>query len=215
MGTPVPDGTRPCDVASVRTLSLIVALAAALAGPAVARAQALPMAGPQPNFYPPPSAYPGPAFAPPSFSHVWPQTLEEMDHELARVKFEVREAKRRGDAHAERLWEERRESLRRARRELFERTTERASSGMMVTGIVLTPLGGSALIAGIAFMSIGAFDDATPEAETFERAGLIASVAGVAVLGAGLSLWIVGARRVPREAAIVINPRELALRAVF
>jgi hypothetical protein len=85
---------------------------------------------------------------------------------------------------------------------------ERRSPGMMAAGIVLISLGAVALVAGAVVIN-DAQDDCVLEVgndfcnevvdERRQTAGIIVAVTGVAMLGAGIPLTIVGSRRVPAE----------------
>jgi hypothetical protein len=84
---------------------------------------------------------------------------------------------------------------------------KRRSVGMMVAGIVLTSIGAVAAVAGAVVADEAEegevecdFDFCEREVDEERRtAGIVVAVAGVAMLGAGIPLIIVGARKVPAE----------------
>jgi hypothetical protein len=95
-----------------------------------------------------------------------------------------------------------------------EGATERRSTGMFVTGIVLIPVGGLAILgaaaAGIAAAAgdVGGLDATTSELEV---AAIGLGIFGVAALGAGIPLLIIGNQKVPVEGSSQPPPPEAAL----
>lgn len=82
---------------------------------------------------------------------------------------------------------------------------ERRSTGLFVTGIVLTPVGGIAILAGLVAAVAGAADDAT--SSTFggssdgdsSTPGLVIAGAGAVVLAGGIVMMVVGGKKVAKE----------------
>ena len=110
---------------------------------------------------------------------------------------------------------------------------ERRSTGVWVTGLVLTVLGGSSLVLGsLAFASTPETDcgpciddGACPpcSSEDSETGPIAAMVIGVVGLGAGIPMIIWGGKKVPAKpaepaepsAALVIGPGHLSLKGRF
>lgn len=100
--------------------------------------------------------------------------------------------------------------------------TERRSTGMFVTGVVLVPLGGVSLIgapiAAVAIALEGRADDA-------RNAGVALALFGVAAIGAGIPLLIIGNQDVPvepeqpeppePEAALYVGPTSASFSMTF
>ncbi len=98
--------------------------------------------------------------------------------------------------------------------------TRRNSTGMMVTGIVLTSVGTLALVGGIAVVAVCNNKSGTiPEAcnDNSTAGGLALGGLGLIGAGVGIPLMIVGARRVPVEGAtasptLLVSPQSLGVR---
>src|SRR5690606_13527886 len=101
---------------------------------------------------------------------------------------------------------------------------ERADAPLMVGGIVVSGIGGAALIAGFALTLVDAAycnlmgpEDDRACVPTF---GLTMMGGGLAVgLGAGLPMALVGSRKEPRDAAaapgVIVDPGHVTLRWSF
>lgn len=186
------------------------ALAALLLLPAVAGAQPPPGSAP-PGAYPPGSYGPG-TYGPGSYGPVptpaspgpyQPLTDEAYEEQIRLTKQAIKDADRRDDEEEVRRLKEHYDRLKRGRKELRERTSERYSTGMMVGGIVMAGTGLAASITGLTLALVGV---GTGE-ERLEVAGVITASSGVALLGGGIPLLLVGAKRVPRGRGAALEPR--------
>lgn len=114
---------------------------------------------------------------------------------------------------------------------------ERRSTGMMVAGIVLTGVGAISLIAGALTYSLAAVNttndalscslnttvsNCAKDHSGQQAAGAVMMVAGVAGIGVGIPLWIIGGRKVPvdrnqprDEAKLFLSPARVSLQVPF
>jgi hypothetical protein len=98
--------------------------------------------------------------------------------------------------------------------------TRRRSTGLMVTGIVLTAAGGISALTAVSFVIAGStctntsttssYSTSTDSTcDTFTDLTLVSGIAAIALIGIGLPLVIVGGSRVPNEQAtrrLVLTP---------
>jgi hypothetical protein len=172
--------------------------------PASSKDEAQPAAAPPPYPY----AYPYPPPGPPAGSND-----ADYKEQIRSTKQRMKEAEQNGDeAEKERLKEE----LGRLKAEYARYQKEnyvRNSGGMMGGGIALASVGGFGLLVGSIF-TLGNDDTRTT--------GYFLIGMGIACIGAGIPLAIVGARRVPKESReagaspiLIVSPRGAALHVTF
>ena len=139
--------------------------------------------------------------------------FEDYKEQIRSTKQRMKEAEQNGDeAEKERLKEE----LGRLKAEYARYQKEnyvRNSGGMMGGGIALASVGGFGLLVGSIF-TLGNDDTKTT--------GYFLIGMGIACIGAGIPLAIVGARRVPKESRgagaspiLIVSPRGAALHVTF
>ncbi|WP_438022422.1 hypothetical protein [Sorangium sp. So ce233] len=145
---------------------------------------------------PPPPAPPGLPGLPPGAT--WDETVAAYEARIAALERQARSAATRGSEDELRRIDLDLQATRRAYRDFEERTTERNSPFMMVSGIVLSGLGGVALISGLVLV-VANHDDTGADARDRYTAALVTAAGGVAGLGVGLPLYVIGKKRVRRD----------------
>jgi len=107
-------------------------------------------------------------------------------------------------------------------------TTERRSTGMFVTGVILIPLGGLSLLGAATAGILAAAEDVSGlnrSAEEMELAAIGLAVFGVVAIGAGIPLLVIGNQDVPvegqsgqppaPEATLYVGPSSANFRVTF
>ncbi|WP_437850097.1 hypothetical protein [Sorangium sp. So ce363] len=183
----------------------LVAWALALAGAVLASSAAAQTPPPQLAPSAPPAA---PAVAAPAVEELppqamWEATVAAYEARIEALKYEADaihdfvDSEDMRDARGRQI-ELEIEATKRELRNFMERTTERNSTVMMVSGIVLASLGAAALVTGAVLITAN-----HDEAVTKHRDGYTVAVAtaagGVAAVGAGLPLYVIGKKRVLRK----------------
>ncbi|WP_437313398.1 hypothetical protein [Sorangium sp. So ce385] len=186
----------------------------AAAAPAVAAEPPAPPAAAAPSVAAAPPAPPAstPALAPPVAPAVagvppgatWEATAAAHEARIAALERQARRVHELGSAD-ERRAEQRRIELelaaaRAAFRDFEERTTEWNSPVMMISGLVLTTLGGAAILGGAALVFASHDDSSAARTEASEVA-IATALGGVAGVAVGLPLYVFGKRRVRRDDA--------------
>ncbi|WP_438003658.1 hypothetical protein WME89_32985 [Sorangium sp. So ce321] len=178
--------------------SRLVAGALALAAVAVASSAA---AQTPPERAAPPASAPPPA-APPVAGlpqgATWEETMAAYEATITALQRQARSAEARGSEEERRRVELEIEATERGFRDFEERTTERNSDVMMVSGLALAGLGGVALLGGMVLVVAHRDDDGAQrrESQTLVLATAIGGVAGVAV---GVPLYVIGKKRVRKD----------------
>ncbi|XXY51617.1 hypothetical protein WME91_10785 [Sorangium sp. So ce269] len=177
-------------------------VAGALALAAVAVASSAAAQTPPERAAPPSSAPPQPPAAPPVAGlppgATWEETVAAYEATITALQRQARSAGARGSEEERRRIELEIEATERGFRDFEERTTERNSDVMMVSGLALAGLGGVALLGGMVLV-VAHRDDVGAqrrESQTLVLASAIGGVAGVAV---GVPLYVIGKKRVRRD----------------
>ncbi|WP_437521165.1 hypothetical protein WME79_28535 [Sorangium sp. So ce726] len=191
----------------------LVAWALALAGAVLASSAAAqtPAEGaahtPPPPFAPPaPPAAPAVERLPPEA--MWEATVAAYEARIEALKYEADsihdfvDSEDMRDAHGRQI-ELEIEATKRELRDFVERTTERKSTVMMVSGIVLASLGAAALVTGAVLIPANHDEAATKHRDTY-TAALATAAGGVVAVGVGLPLYVIGKKRVLRKG---LDPR--------
>ncbi|KYF93799.1 hypothetical protein BE20_08345 [Sorangium cellulosum] len=134
----------------------------------------------------------------------WEATAAAHQARIAALERQARRVHELGSAD-ERRAEQRRIELelaaeRAAFRDFEERTTEWNSPVMVISGLVLTTLGGAAILGGAALV-LASHDDSTAARTEASRVAIATALGGVAGLAVGLPLYVFGKRRVRRDDA--------------
>ncbi|WP_437949842.1 hypothetical protein WME98_02805 [Sorangium sp. So ce296] len=171
----------------------------AAAAPSVA---AEPPAPPASTPAPAPPAAPAVAGVPPGAT--WEATAAAHEARIAALESQARRVHELGSAD-ERRAEQRRIELelaaaREAFRDFEERTTEWNSPVMVISGLVLTTLGGAAILSGAALV-LASHDNSTAARTEASRVAIATALGGVAGIAVGLPLYVFGKRRVRRDDA--------------
>ncbi|WP_437585790.1 hypothetical protein [Sorangium sp. So ce1000] len=163
---------------------------------------------PAPTLAPPPapSAPPGaPAVEglPPGAQ--WEATVAAYEARIEALKYEARAVREFAGSEEVRDARERQIALeikatKRALGDFVERTTERNSPVMMVSGLILAGLGGAALVTGATLLIVN-HDEAVTSHRDGYTVALATTAGGVVGLGVGLPLYAIGKKRVPRRLA--------------
>ncbi|MGK3961154.1 hypothetical protein WMF38_49885 [Sorangium sp. So ce118] len=195
--------------------------AGALALAAVAVASSAAAQTPPERAAPPSSAPPPPPAAPPVAGlppgATWEETVAAYEATITALQRQARSAGARGAEEERRRIELELEATERGFRDFEERTTERNSDVMMVSGLALAGLGGVALLGGMVLV-VAHRDDVGAqrrESQTLVLASAIGGVAGVAV---GVPLYVIGKKRVrididpsaPVAARLLVGPGAVA-----
>ncbi|WP_437774755.1 hypothetical protein [Sorangium sp. So ce1097] len=195
--------SAPLRAARRRLAAWALALAAAAAAPSAA-AQTPAEGAPPPA--PPPPAPPPPAPPPPAPQGLpglppgatWDETVAAHEARIASLERQARSAATRGSEEALRRIELDLQAARRAYRDFEERTTERNSPFMMVSGLVLSGLGGAAVITGLVLV-VANHDDTGADARDRYTVALATAAGGAVGLGVGLPLYVIGKKRVRKD----------------
>ncbi|WP_437934084.1 hypothetical protein [Sorangium sp. So ce341] len=176
-----------------------LSVAAEPSAPSVAAA---PPAAPASTPAPAPPVAPAVAGVAPAAT--WEATAAAHEARIAALESQARRVHELGSAD-ERRAEQRRielelEAARAAFRDFEERTTEWNSPVMMISGLVLTTLGGAAILSGAALVFASHDDSSAARAEASEVA-IATALGGVAGIAVGLPLYVFGKRRVRRDDA--------------
>ncbi|WP_437730384.1 hypothetical protein [Sorangium sp. So ce1335] len=155
---------------------------------------ALPTAPPPPA--PPPPGLPGLPGVPPGAT--WDETVAAYEARIASLERQARSAATRGAEEELRRIELDLEATRRGYRDFEERTTERNSPFMMVSGLVLSGLGGVAVLTGLVLV-VANHDDTGEDARDRYTVALATAAGGVAGIGVGLPLYVIGKKRVRKD----------------
>lgn len=186
----------------------LVAWALALAGAVLASSAAAQAPAEGADRTPPPQLAPSAPPAAPAVEGLPPQAMWEatvaayearikaLKHEADAVHDFVEDEDMR-DAHGRQI-ELEIEATKRELRNFIERTTERNSTVMMVSGIVLASLGAAALVTGAVLITANHDEAATEHRDTYTVA-LATAAGGVAAVGVGLPLYVIGRKRVLRR----------------
>ncbi|WP_437874622.1 hypothetical protein [Sorangium sp. So ce513] len=217
--------TAPLLAARRRLAAWALALAAAAAAPTAA-AQTPTEGAAHPSTAPPPPASPPPPAPPPSASPglpgippgaTWDETVAAYEAHIASLERQARSAAMRGSEEAVRRIELDLQAARRAYRDFEERTTEPNSPFMMVSGLVLSGLGGVAVITGLVLV-VAKHDDTGADARDRYTVALATAAGGAVGLGVGLPLYVIGKKRVrkdiessaPLAARLLVGPGAVA-----
>ncbi|WP_437605416.1 hypothetical protein WMF20_30395 [Sorangium sp. So ce834] len=151
---------------------------------------------------PAPPAAPAVAGVPPGAT--WEATAAAHEARIAALEGQARRVHEIGSAD-ERRAEQRRIELelaaaRAAFRDFEERTTEWNSPVMVVSGLVLTTLGGAAILSG-AVLVFASHDDSSAARTEASNVAIATALGGVAGVAVGLPLYVFGKRRVRRDDA--------------
>ncbi|WP_437630184.1 hypothetical protein [Sorangium sp. So ce854] len=149
-----------------------------------------PPAAPAP---PPPPGLPG---LPPGAT--WDETVAAYEARITSLERQARSAATRGSEDELRQIELDLQATRRAYRDFEELTTERNSPFMMVSGLVLSGLGGAAVITGLVLV-VANHDDTGADARDRYTVALATAAGGAVGLGVGLPLYVIGKKRVRRD----------------
>jgi hypothetical protein len=173
---------------------------------------------PPPGYYPPPGAYP-PGYPPPGAYPQGKMTLEQYDEQIRITRDQLGSAKARDDDDAVRALKERLKELTKERNEERNRVMPRYSTGMMVGGIVLSGVGGLAVITGAA---LGLVSTSGGSNDDLGGPALVALVGGLICVGAGIPLAVIGSKRERRDESsiearptLILTPGGAALRVQF
>ncbi|AUX34510.1 MULTISPECIES: hypothetical protein [Sorangium] len=174
----------------------------AAAAPSVAAEPPAPPAAPASTPAPAPAVAPAVAGVPPGAT--WEETAAAHEARIAALEGQARRVHEIGSAD-ERRAEQRRIELelaaaRAAFRDFEERTTEWNSPVMVISGLVLTTLGGAAILSGAVLVFASHDDSSAARAEASEVA-IATALGGVAGVAVGLPLYVFGKRRVRRDDA--------------
>ncbi|WP_437566555.1 hypothetical protein [Sorangium sp. So ce542] len=174
----------------------------AAAAPSVAAEPPAPPAAAASTPAPAPPVAPAVAGVPPGAT--WEATAAAHEARIAALESQARRVHELGSAD-ERRAEQRRIELelaeaRAAFRDFEERTTEWNSPVMVVSGLVLTTLGGAAILSGAALV-LASHDNSTAARTEASRVAIATALGGVAGIAVGLPLYVFGKRRVRRDDA--------------
>ncbi|WP_437766287.1 hypothetical protein WMF27_25385 [Sorangium sp. So ce281] len=186
----------------------LAAWALALAGAVLASSAAAQTSPEGPERTPPPQLAPPAPPAAPAVEElppqaVWEATVAAYEARIAALKYEADaihdfvEAEDVRDARGRQI-ELEIEATKRELRGFVERTTERNSPVMMVSGIVLAGLGAAALVTGAVLITAN-HDEAVTKQRDGYTVAVATAVGGVAAVGVGLPLYVIGKRRVLRK----------------
>ncbi|WP_437323131.1 hypothetical protein [Sorangium sp. So ce381] len=186
----------------------LVAWALALAGAVLASSAAAQAPAEGADRTPPPQLAPSAPPAAPAVEGLppqamWEATVAAYEARIKALKYEADavhdfvEDEGMRDAHGRQI-ELEIEATKRELRDFVERTTERNSTVMMVSGIVLASLGAAALVTGAVLITANHDESATKHRDTYTVA-LATAAGGVAAVGVGLPLYVIGKKRVLRK----------------
>ncbi|WP_437541695.1 hypothetical protein WME97_27735 [Sorangium sp. So ce367] len=190
----------------------LVAWALALAGAVLASSAAAQAPAEGAERTPPPQLAPSaPPAAPPAApaaeelppQAMWEATVAAYEARIKALKYEADtihdfvEDEDMRDAHGRQI-ELEIEATKRELRNFMERTTERNSTVMMVSGIVLASLGAAALVTGAVLITANHDEAAAKHRDTYTVA-VATAVGGAAAVGVGLPLYVIGKKRVLRR----------------
>ncbi|WP_437274868.1 hypothetical protein WME90_26855 [Sorangium sp. So ce375] len=191
----------------------LVAWALALAGAVLASSAAAQAPAEGADRAPPPQLAPSAPPAAPAVEGLppeamWEATVAAYEARIAALKYEADAVHDFVDSEDVRDAQGRQieleiEATKRALRDFVERTTERNSTVMMVSGIVVASLGAAALVTGAMLITVNHDEDATKHRDTY-TAALATAAGGVAAVGVGLPLYVIGKKRVLRKG---LDPR--------
>lgn len=164
---------------------------------------------------PPPPAPPGLPGLPPGAT--WDETVAAYEARITSLERQARSAATRGSEGELRQIELDLQATRRAYRDFEERATERNSPLMMVSGLVLSGLGGAAVITGLVLV-VANHDDTGADARDRYTVALATAAGGAVGLGVGLPLYVIGKKRVrkdlessaPLAARLLVGPGAVA-----
>ncbi|WP_437518722.1 hypothetical protein [Sorangium sp. So ce1099] len=180
--------------------SRLVAGALALAAVAVASSAAAQTpperAAPPSSAPPPPPAAPPVAGLPPGAT--WEETVAAYEATITALQRQARSAAARGSEEERRRIELEIEATERGFRDFEERTTERNSDAMMVSGLALAGLGGVALLGGMVLV-VAHRDDVGAQRRESQTLVLATAIGGVAGVAVGVPLYVIGKKRVRRD----------------
>ncbi|XXT15390.1 hypothetical protein WME94_34585 [Sorangium sp. So ce429] len=178
----------------------LVAGALALAAVAVASSAAAQTpperAAPPSSAAPPPPAAPPVAGLPPGAT--WEETMAAYEATITALQRQARSAGARGSEEERRRIELEIEATERGFRDFEERTTERNSDVMMVSGLALTGLGGVALLGGMVLV-VARRDDVGAQRRESQTLVLATAIGGVAGVAVGVPLYVIGKKRVRKD----------------
>ncbi|WP_437923628.1 hypothetical protein WMF37_31995 [Sorangium sp. So ce291] len=175
----------------------LVAGALALAAVAVASSAAA-QTPPEPAAPPssaPPAAPPVPGLPP---GATWEETMAAYEATITALQRQARSAKARGSEEERRRIELEIEATERGFRDFEERTTERNSDVMMVSGLALAGLGGVALLGGVV-LAVARRDDVGAQRRESQTLVLATAIGGVAGVAVGVPLYVIGKKRVRKD----------------
>ncbi|WP_437661420.1 hypothetical protein [Sorangium sp. So ce1182] len=176
----------------------LVAGALALAAVAVASSAA---AQTPPERAAPPASAPPPA-APPVAGlpqgATWEETMAAYEATMTALQRQARSARARGSEEERRRVELEIEATERGFRDFEERTTERNSDVMMVSGLALAGLGGVALLGGMVLV-VAHRDDVGAQRRESQTLVLATAIGGVAGVAVGVPLYVIGKKRVRKD----------------
>ncbi|WP_437643942.1 hypothetical protein [Sorangium sp. So ce362] len=183
------------------------ALALAAAAPAPPAAAEPPAGGAAGASTPPPAAPASPvapAVAGLRPGATWEETAAVHEARIAALESQARRVHEIGSEDERRAAQRRIElELAAARRDFDdfeERTTEWNSPVMMVSGLVLASLGGAAILGG-AVLVFASYDDSSAGRSEASKLAIATAAGGVAGAAIGLPLYVIGKKRVRRDAA--------------
>ncbi|WP_157906916.1 hypothetical protein [Sorangium cellulosum] len=186
----------------------LVAWALALAGAVLASSAAAQAPAEGADRAPPPQLAPSAPPAAPAVEELppqamWEATVAAYEARIEALKYEADavhdfvEAEDVRDARGRQI-ELELEATKRELRNFMERTTERNSTVMMVSGIVLAGLGAAALVTGAVLITAKHDEAATKHRDTYTVA-VATAAGGAAAVGVGLPLYVIGKKRVLRK----------------
>ncbi|MGK3987528.1 hypothetical protein WME99_31095 [Sorangium sp. So ce136] len=200
----------------------LVAGALALAAAAVASSAA---AQTPPERAAPPSPAPPSSSAPPAAPPVaglppgatWEETVAAYQATITALQRQARSADARGAEEERRRVELEIEATERGFRDFEERTTERNSDVMMISGLALAGLGGVALLGGMVLV-VAHRDDVGAQRRESQTLVLATAIGGVAGVAVGVPLYVIGKKRVrkdlepsaPVAARLLVGPGAIA-----
>ncbi|XYH93500.1 hypothetical protein ACMHYB_37370 [Sorangium sp. So ce1128] len=193
---------HPCAPSAHRRTARARLAAGALALAAAAVASSAAAQTPPERAAPPSSAPPPPPAAPPVAGlppgATWEETVAAYQATIAALERQARSADARGAEEERRRIELEIEATERGFRDFEERTTERNSDAMMVSGLALAGLGGVALLGGMVLV-VASYDDVGARRRESQTLVLATAIGGVAGIAVGVPLYVVGKKRVRKD----------------
>ncbi|WP_437302846.1 hypothetical protein [Sorangium sp. So ce388] len=194
---PAPSAQRRAARARLAAAALAlasVAVASSAAAQTPPERAALPSSAPSAPPLPP--AAPPVAGLPPGAT--WEETMAAYEATMTALQRQARSAKARGAEEERRRIELEIEATERGFRDFEERTTERNSDAMMVSGLALAGLGGVALLAGMVLV-VAHRDDVGAQRRESQTVVLATAIGGVAGVAVGVPLYVIGKKRVRKD----------------